>query len=259
MVGPVPVGATYSAMNTTTKAAFRRGARIRRNSSLRIVNSIFMGYRNFLMIDGDSCIRNTNFPEALNLVTPNTPVDIEKHSISFANNMIINTAAAYTSTTDTVANGLVEVSRGAGSAAKLAAITAWVRDQGPLANNIDPVSFTSGTVLINPLAASTSPDFKPVATSPALTGANFKDNPVLVNLISAAQEIEDAIVSPVSPNPISNGDLHFGQEVISYGIFDATGKLVGHGFNTDHADINGLPQGIYFIKLEGRMQKFIIQ
>jgi hypothetical protein len=128
-----------------------------------------------------------------------------------------------------------------------------------LANNIDPVPFTAGTLLINPLSASASPDFRPIAASPALTGANFKENPVLVNLISASQEIEEAIVSPVYPNPISNGDLYFGQEVISYGIFDATGKLVGHGFNTDHADINGLPRGIYFIKLEGRMQKFIIQ
>jgi hypothetical protein len=81
----------------------------------------------------------------------------------------------------------------------------------------------------------------------------------LENLISGTHEIEEAIVSPVYPNPISNGDLHFGHEVLSYGIFDTSGKLIGHGFNTDHAEISGLPQGMYFIKLEGKMQKFIIQ
>ncbi len=64
MVGPVPVGSKWGSMNSVAKAAFRRGARIRRNSSERIANSIFMGYRNFLMIDGDSSLRNTNYPDA---------------------------------------------------------------------------------------------------------------------------------------------------------------------------------------------------
>ena len=32
-------------------------------------------------------------------------------------------------------------------------------------------------------------------------------------------------MAPVYPNPISSGSLYFGKEVISYGIFDASGKL----------------------------------
>jgi hypothetical protein len=259
MIGPVPVGSNYSSMNSVTKAAFRRGARIRRNSSLRIVNSIFMGYRNFLMIDGDSCVRNTNFPDALVLVTPHTPVDIEKHQISYANNLIVNTTSAFTSGSDTTANGLVEVTRASGSAAKLNAINGWVRQNGLLANNINPVAFTAGTLLINPMASSVTPDFRPIAGSPALGGADFEDNPVLNNLISASNEIEVAKFAPVFPNPITNGNLYFGQEALSYGIFDISGKLVGHGFNEDHAVINNLPKGMYFIKLEGRVQKFVIQ
>jgi hypothetical protein len=259
MVGPVPVGSKYSDMNSTTKAAFRRGARIRRNSSLRIVNSIMMGYRNFLMIDGDSCVRNTNCPAALLLVTPSTPVDVTTKQISFANNLIVNTAAAFNSTTDTTANGFLEVTRALGSAAKLAALTDCLKGSGSLANNIDPVPFTPGTVLINPVSASTTPNFRPVGNSPASSGANFLDNPILVNLITASEEIEVAKMSPVYPNPITNGDLNFGREVISYGIFNLSGELIGHGFNTDHANINGLAPGIYFIKLEGKVQKFIIQ
>jgi hypothetical protein len=43
-------------MGTTSKGAFRRGARIRRNSRLSVTNSIFMGYRNFIMFDGDSTL-----------------------------------------------------------------------------------------------------------------------------------------------------------------------------------------------------------
>jgi hypothetical protein len=141
----------------------------------------------------------------------------------------------------------------------LQALNNCLRGSGSLANNIDPVAFTTGTVLINPIAASLTPDFRPVAESPASSGANFLDNPILANLITASEEIAEAEMSPVYPNPITNGDLHFGKEVISYGIFNISGELIGHGFNTDHANINGIPPGIYFIKLEGRVQKFIIQ
>ena len=58
-VGPVPAGMTWSQLTTTQKGAFRRGARIRRNSRLSIVNSLFMGYRNFVMFDGDSVLTNS--------------------------------------------------------------------------------------------------------------------------------------------------------------------------------------------------------
>ncbi len=259
MVGPVPVGSTYSQMNSTTKAAFRRGARIRRNSSLRIVNSIFMGYRNFVLIDGDSTVRNTNYPQALALVNPNTAVDVQKKQVFFANNLILSTAAAFTSTTDTTANGLAEVARAAGSNNKLAAITAWLRQSGCLANNIDPVAFTAGTVLENPLASSTTPNFRPVAGSPALNGAEFDCNPVLVNLSTATYEINAAKFNPVFPNPIHGGILNFGREVVSFGIFDANGNLVRFGLDTDHASVDGLAAGIYFLKLDGQMQKVIVQ
>ena len=260
MVGPVPVGSTYSALPKTAQAAFRRGARIRRNSSQRVVNSIFMGYRNFLMVDGDSCVRNTNHPAALNLVKPNTAVDIKSKQISFANNLIVNTAAAYTSSTDTTANGLVEVARAKGSADKLAALNGWVRSSGVLANNINPVAFTAGTVLVNPNGYTTTPDFRPVASSPALSGAAFKENPTIGNLIVAAKEIEEALKAPaVYPNPVSSGVLYFGREVLSYGIFNISGNLIGSGFNTDRAEVQYLNTGIYFIKLDGQVQKFIIK
>lgn len=261
MVGPVPVGSNWADMDAVTKAAFRRGARIRRNSSERIVNSIFMGYRNFLMIDGDSCVRNTNFPAALALVTPGTQVNVDAKQLFYANNIVVNTASAYTSATDTTANGLVEVARAAGSANKLAALTNWVNQAGPLANKINPVTFTAGTLLVNPVAASATPDFKPVNGSPALSGANFLDNPVLVNITTDSREISEAIqFAPVYPNPVSTGTtLNFGREVVSYGIFTVEGRLVQYGLNTDHADLKQLTPGVYFIKLDGRAQKLIIK
>ena len=259
MIGPVPVGSKYADLSSIAKAAFRRGARIRRNSSQRIVNSIFMGYRNFVMIDGDSSVRNTNFPAALALVTPTTAVDVKSKQISFANNLIVNTTSAYTTAGDTTANGLVEVTRSTGSGAKLTVLDAWLRLTGILANKIDPVPFTVGTVLVDPMASSTTPNFRPVAGSPALSGANFKDNPILMNLFTDTKEIKAAQVAPIFPNPISKGTLFFGREVLSYGIFDMSGRLMNYGYNTDHAEVQSLAKGLYFVKLDGKVQKLIVQ
>lgn len=259
LVGPVPVGAKYSDLNAVSRAAFRRGARIRRNSSQSVVNSIFMGYRNFLMIDGDSCVRNTNFPAALATVTPNTAVNAAAKQIYFANNLIVNTAAAYTSATDTTANGLVEVARAKGSAAKLAALDAWVKQTGPLANNINPVAFTTGTVLVNPLAASTTPDFKPVAGSPALSGANFKNNPLLSG-ITPVQNVFQTKASPVFPNPVvTGGVLYFGQTIKTWLMVNLSGEIVRFGTDADRMTTDGLEKGLYFIQLDGNsVQKVLI-
>lgn len=262
MVGPVPVGSTYSQMSGTVKSAFRRGARIRRNSSLRIANSIFMGYRNFVMIDGDSSVRNTNYPAALALVSPSAPVDIQNKQIFFTNNLIVNTAAALTSTTDTTANGLCEVARAKGSLNKRNAIDSWLRQTvvAALSNNINPVAFTAGTLLVNPSAYTTTPDFKPVAGSPALSGANFDTNPVLVNISTDVEEVAAAAqFAPIYPNPTRGGIINFGREVVSYGIFDISGRLVSYGLDTDHANIDTLTTGVYFIKLDGAMQKLVIE
>ena len=256
MVGPIPMGSSYEASNSITKAAFRRGARIRRNSAQRIVNSIFMGYRNFCMIDGDSCVRNTNFAAAIALVIPPVGVDVKSHQLMFNNNLIVNTASAF-SPISTTANGLVEVS----AADKLVAIDAWVRLSGLLKNNINPVAHVSGTLLVNPSAYTTTPNFRPVAGSPALNGANFTDNPVLANLflLNGANDLKDEKIIPIYPNPATNGQVNFGREVVSYGIFNLNGQLVQHGFDTTQANISNLTKGVYFIKLDGKVQKLIVQ
>lgn len=259
MIGPVPVGSKWSDLNTTAQSAFRRGARIRRNSSQRIVNTIFMGYRNFAMLDGDSCVRNTNDPTVLALITPSAAIDATTRQIMLSNNLIVNTSAAYSPVTST-ANGLIEVSSSTTSQAKLDALTAWFKSTAN-ANKVDPVAFTTGTLLVNPLASSTTPDFRPVVGSPALTGGGgkFTGTPISA-LISGAKEIAAAAKSaPVYPNPISNGNLNFGRTVEVFGIFDMTGKLVGNGFNEDHFNIQNLTSGMYFIKMEGQIQKFIVQ
>jgi len=142
--------------------------------------------------------------------------------------------------------------------AKRNALDAWVRLPGPLANNIDPVPFTTGTVLVNPLAASSTPDFRPVAGSPALHGADFVNNPLLQPPHVAQHEPGGQPAIPVYPNPLRTGRLHFGRPVETYQIFDLRGQVVAAGFQTDQVVLDGLASGLYFIQLEGEVQKLVL-
>lgn len=216
-----------------------------------------MGYRNFLMVDGDSSLRNTNDNTLLGII--NQPsVDNKERQLYFNNNLIVNTDAAFTSTTDTTANGLVEVARASGSGNKLNALNAWVRQSGCLSNNINPVPFTTGTVLVQPLASSVNPDFRPVVGSPALDGAEFICNPVLANLTVSVKEVSNIDKAKVYPNPVFGGKINFGKAYTSFGLFSIKGELVLSGFDQESADVQGIPSGVYILKLNEIIQKVII-
>lgn len=148
-VGPVPVGGKWSDLSTTVKGAFRRGARIRRNSRLSITNSIFIGYRNFVMLDGDSTLYAAG---ARATVNPSNDFDLVR------NNFFCNSTAAFSPATQ-VANGLSETSTGyyADSVSK------WLMT-AKCNNLIDKVAYTSGTVLVDP-QNKTNPDFRPVSSN----------------------------------------------------------------------------------------------
>ncbi len=157
-VGPVPIGGSWSAMGTTSKGAFRRGARIRRNSRLSVTNSIFMGYRNFIMFDGDSTLYASGVKPAVKVSDVNDLI---------RNNYICNTSAAATKTTTNT--GLVEISAGS----VVDSLDKWVRSS--INNNmIDKAAFTAGTVLVDP-QNKTNPDFRPVSSNKDLVGTSDYD------------------------------------------------------------------------------------
>jgi hypothetical protein len=154
-VGPVPLDKTYNDLTTTQKGAFRRGARIRRNSRLSIVNSIFIGYRNFIMFDGDSTLVAAG-------VKPNNT--ISENGNLFRNNYIANTGAA--SAAGTTNTGLAEVD----SKNTPSGLDAWLKLSGN-ANMIDKAKYSKGLILVDPQNA-TAPDFRPVASNTDLIGSS---------------------------------------------------------------------------------------
>ncbi len=243
-VGPVPLDKTYNDLTTTQKGAFRRGARIRRNSRLSIVNSVFMGYRNFIMFDGDSVliasgVKSSTFSETSNVLR---------------NNFIANTsAAAAAGVTNT---GLVEVD----SKNTPAAMDAWLRD-AKNSNKIDDVNYASGAILVDPKNA-TAPDFRPVVASKINTLASY-DAAIFTKYgkFSAVNTVGNLVVTnayPVPATDVVNVELYSvaGADVTVV-IADISGKTVKSlgtqtlvaGGNLVTASVSDLNNGLYFLNV----------
>lgn len=243
-VGPVPLDKTYNDLTTTQKGAFRRGARIRRNSRLSIVNSVFMGYRNFIMFDGDSVliasgVKSSTFSETSNVLR---------------NNFIANTsAAAAAGATNT---GLVEVD----SKNTPAAMDAWLRD-AKNSNKIDDVNYATGAILVDPKNA-TAPDFRPVVASKINTLANY-DAAIFTKFgkFSSVNTVGNLVVTnayPVPATDVVNVELYSvaGADVTVV-IADISGKTVKSlgtqtlvaGGNLVTASVSDLNNGLYFLNV----------
>ncbi|MBS3914207.1 MAG: T9SS type A sorting domain-containing protein [Bacteroidetes bacterium] len=245
MVGPVYVGNTWANLTSVQKAAFRRGVRIRRNSRISIVNSIFMGYRNFVYFDGDSTMvasgaADSSFPS----------------NMAFRNNLIVNSGAAFTPASST-ANGLVEVS----NAIYLNKFDGWLK-ASTNANNINPVAYTSKTVLEDPNHP-TAPNFRPVSTSPALSGAGWTTKRLLdYGVYNHVKGFDNLVSYSIYPNPANSviyADLFLlNNSNVNISILDLNGKTIQEsrkhelhaGENRIELDVKNLNNGLYLIHVQ---------
>lgn len=243
-VGPVPLDKTYNDLTSVQKNAFRRGARIRRNSRLSVVNSVFMGYRNFIMFDGDSVliaagVKSTSFSETSNVIR---------------NNYIANTAAcAAAGATNT---GLAEVD----SKNTPAALDAWLRDTKN-GNKVDDANYATGAILVDPKNA-TAPDFRPIAASKINTLANY-DAAILTKYgkFSSVNTVGNLVVTNAYPVPATdnvNVELYaVASENVAVSISDISGKVVKSlgnqslvaGGNMITASVSDLNNGLYFLNV----------
>ena len=241
-VGPVPLDKTYNDLTATQKGAFRRGARIRRNSRLSIVNSVFMGYRNFIMFDGDSVLVASGVKSG----------SISETSNVLRNNFIANTAAA--SAAGVTNTGLAEVD----SKNTPAAMDAWLRDVKN-SNKIDDASYVSGAILVDPKNA-TAPDFRPVTASKINTLANY-DAAIFTKFgkFSSVNTLGDVVMTNAYPVPavdVVNVELFtVSATEVMVSVSDMSGKVVasmgsqslvagGNAISVPVADLNN---GLYIL------------
>ena len=248
-VGPIPAGMTWSQLSITQKGAFRRGIRIRRNSRLSIVNSIFMGYRNFVMFDGDSVLVNSG-------VKSNKVSD--KNDL-FRNNYIYGVkASAPVGATNT---GLAEISAGG----NVILLDSWIRNS--INNNtVDTSKFVPG-FLVN-TNNFTAPDFRPADLNKQ---PNFEYG--ILGFYGVTQVKVVGKVKSVSayPNP-TNGE--YTVEFTSTQDFEASvfvtdlnGRMVRNISTTDvtagnnfvNVNLSDLNSGLYFFHIQGGNSNIIYQ
>ena len=248
-VGPIPAGMTWSQLSITQKGAFRRGIRIRRNSRLSIVNSIFMGYRNFVMFDGDSVLVNSG-------VKSNKVSD--KNDL-FRNNYIYGVkSSAPAGATNT---GLAEISAGG----NVILLDSWIRNS--INNNtVDTSKFVPG-FLVN-TNNFTAPDFRPADLNKQ---PNFEYG--ILGFYGVTQVKVVGKVKSVSayPNP-TNGE--YTVEFTSTQDFEASvfvtdlnGRMVRNISTTDvtagsnfiNVNLSDLNSGLYFFHIQGGNNNIVYQ
>ena len=248
-VGPIPAGMTWSQLSITQKGAFRRGIRIRRNSRLSIVNSIFMGYRNFVMFDGDSVLVNSG-------VKSNKVSD--KNDL-FRNNYIYGVkASAPVGATNT---GLAEISAGG----NVILLDSWIRNS--INNNtVDTSKFVPG-FLVN-TNNFTAPDFRPLDLNKQ---PNFEYGVLGFYGVTQVKVVGKVKSVSAYPNP-TNGE--YTVEFTSTQDFEASvfvtdlnGRMVRNISTTDvtagsnfvNVNLSDLNSGLYFFHIQGGNSNIVYQ
>lgn len=201
---------------STIATGYRRGARIRRNSNLKIFNSIFMDFPRGIHIDGSACEAN-----------------IQSGAIKYENNIVAGTSTGKVTEVNT------------GSTLNLPAIFA--------AGANDSLVSTAG-ILVNPYNY-TGPDYRPATGSMAQSGADFTD-PVFNGLVGVDEKINHSVVrlypNPVSAELTVSAENAIGDVKVS--IYNSVGQLVlSANLNvqngTANLNVSALSNGVYFLIL----------
>ncbi len=211
LIGPYR-GNTGSSIAT----GYRRGARIRRNSNLKIFNSIFMDFVRGLHIDGSACENN-----------------IQNGGIKFENNIVAGTSTGKVCEVNT------------GSTLNLPALFA--------AGANDSLVSTS-EILTTPYNF-TAPDYRPASGSLAESGADFTDATFngLVG-ISKSTNNNNVKVFPNPVIEFLNIDLTDLNGEIEISVYNSLGEqqsnsrfIKSKNDPSTKIDLNTLSNGVYFL------------
>jgi hypothetical protein len=215
----------------TIATGYRRGARLRRNTNLKIFNSIFMDFPRGIHIDGTACETNATggmLKYKYNVVAGTTTGMVTEHN----SGSTFNTPSFFG------------------------------------ANNNDSLVTTTG-ILTTPYNY-TSPDYRPVSTNPLVaTGADFGDptfaSAGVVGINDVAAIIKNA---QLYPNPSSGKtSIVLNSENglnLSVTLYNVTGQLVSTPYSNYEIpsgtailnfDVAELPSGIYFLNVSSGEQK----
>lgn len=201
----------------------RRAAHMRRNTKLRIHNSIFMDFVDGVVIDGTTTIANAN----------------ATNSLKFKNNIIAGTAVAKVSTTTAVTfdvNAWFTANMNTSQASSAGLLTL-------------PYNTTDGSIY-------TGLDYRPATGSAALSGADFTE---ITASLSIANLTNSVNTLKSYPNPFTSSfKLSFvseNTEIVNVNVYDFTGRLIeSNSFNYSDVDNHDFgtnyQSGMYIVVLK---------
>lgn len=221
------IGPYRGSSATVIASGYRRGLRLRRNTNLKVFNSIFMDFKTGIFIDGSAADANAN-----------------SGALKFKHNVIATTSGVTpktveTTTANTTVNG------------------AWFISQP------NDSLITSVGILTTPWNY-TSPDYRPIATNTIVSGgANFGDPAFVSGGVLAVNNLSDFTKQiGLYPNPndgetslVINSNSSF---EVTVEVYSVTGQLmlkpyidynVTEGVNVLPINANELANGIYFITI----------
>ena len=162
------IGPLRGNVNSTIALGFRRSVRIRRNSHLRILNSVLLDFPTGVLIDGAACTALANGPVVSSAVN-NSP-----GNLIFKNNILAGNKIGKVIETNTV----------------------WDPYTWFGANHNDSIISTSG-ILVNPYSF-TAGDYRPATGSPALLNYNFNDSAFYY--VDSTGALSTLIACPITPS-----------------------------------------------------------
>ena len=221
------VGPYRGSSATSVATGYRRALRLRRNTALKIFNSVFMDFKTGIFIDGSLADANAN-----------------SGALKFKNNLIATTSGVTPKTVETTtANAFVNPT--------------WFAAQSNDSLN------TSNNILTTPWNY-TSPDYRPVSSNSLVTsGANFGDPSFAsAGILSVNNLDEFAVQLAVYPNPNSGSAniLINAKNVfeLNVSVYSITGQLmaapivnysINEGMQILPLNLNELANGIYFVTI----------
>ncbi|MFQ3575897.1 MAG: T9SS type A sorting domain-containing protein [Cytophagales bacterium] len=237
-VGVIPEGANYSSLNSTEQSKFSFAYRGRLNSTTSLINSILMGMPSQIRLESSGTI-NASYKFS---------GDRTEAPVLMQNNIFYGVSGGRTGTG---ISGLVN----ANPAADFDDVNNWLRAEAG-ANRVDPVTWGTGNLLVNPTLTGT-PDFRPVAESPALTGASFTN--ARIAAVTPTSDVNFSNNQVIYPNPVQRGsEINFSVEAKRFTITNASGVVLMSGAATSKVSTSNLEAGMYLINVDGKTSKLVI-
>ena len=231
------IGPYRGSSSTVLAPGYERALRLRRNTNLKVFNSVFTDFKKGLHVDGTAADANAG-----------------SGALKFKYNIIATTSGVTPKTiVTTTANSNFN--------------TTWFGT-----NSNDSLTTTAG-LLVTPYNY-TSPDYRPVCTNTLVSGgANFSDPAFIAGGIQGINEMDNTVnLIGLYPNP-SNGETNLvinsaGSSDVTVEIYSLTGQLTSVPFTKHHIEngMNVLPinagelaSGIYFVTVQYGSQKQTIK